>query len=560
MKLRNYQQEAHDVVVARLKKSIRPQLIHAPTGAGKSHIIAAIAHTLHKESGKRILCTAPTKELVQQNHEKYLATGNQASIYSASICKSLRHEVIFGTPISIKNDIKKFKHQFCAVIIDECHLTTPSILDVISRLRENNENIRVIGLTATVTTLLKGVIYGEKKFYDLAHYIDPNPLIEQGYLCPLSIIYPSDGNYYNTVNFAVQRNGSFKASDMHKIECSHDKTARIIHDIVAMSEGRKGKTLIFASTRQHAVECYSLLPQGKSGLIMGDTKERDQVIVDFKSGKVKYLVNVKVLTTGFDAPDIDTIALMRPTESKALLQQMVGRGFRPFAGKTECLVLDYAENIKRHCVDDRDIFSIEGESEKRTGVGADIDVTCPDCGFKNYFACAPNPSKLDINEYGYFVLLDGTETKIPAHMGRRCTYTSKEGNRCEYRWVSKICHKCGCNNDIAAKYCIKCKAELVNPDDRLHHKATEYAVDVLGWEIEDDKLSKNNRKMTIIKYKTEKGEIPVFYIKDANPSVENWLYGKYYKLKKYTKNLTQCPKAIKYEVRKGYANITEYVL
>jgi DNA repair protein RadD len=163
--LRDYQQNAHDKVMAHLKKSLDPCLINAPTGAGKSHIIAAIAKTLYGASNKRILCLAPSKELIRQNHDKYIATGNQASIYSASITKSLRYPVVFGTPLSVKNDIKHFKDQFCAVIVDEAHRTTKSIVDIIDKLRSINDKLRVIGLTATPQRLGEGLIYGDDKFY-----------------------------------------------------------------------------------------------------------------------------------------------------------------------------------------------------------------------------------------------------------------------------------------------------------------------------------------------------------------------------------------------------------
>jgi len=81
--LRPYQKTAHDKIVAWIKRTTEPCMIEAATGAGKSHIIAALADTVLKISGKRVLVLAPSKELVEQNHEKYVATGNQASIFSA---------------------------------------------------------------------------------------------------------------------------------------------------------------------------------------------------------------------------------------------------------------------------------------------------------------------------------------------------------------------------------------------------------------------------------------------------------------------------------------------
>ena len=102
MTLRPYQQEAHDAAWDHVKSSVDPCVIEAATGAGKSHIIASLAKTLHDHTGKRVLCLAPSAELVVQNREKYLATGNRASMFSASAgAKELRNHVVFGSPLTV---------------------------------------------------------------------------------------------------------------------------------------------------------------------------------------------------------------------------------------------------------------------------------------------------------------------------------------------------------------------------------------------------------------------------------------------------------------------------
>ena len=127
--LRDYQQTAHDAILKWIRKTSEPCCIEAATGAGKSHIIAALAETVNRISnGKHVLCLAPSAELVIQNSEKYEATGNKFSIFSASAgSKSLRHPVVFGTPLTVANRIRKFGSQFAMVIIDECHGMTPTI-------------------------------------------------------------------------------------------------------------------------------------------------------------------------------------------------------------------------------------------------------------------------------------------------------------------------------------------------------------------------------------------------------------------------------------------------
>jgi DNA repair protein RadD len=104
--------------------------------------------------------------------------------------------------------------------------------------------------------------------------------------------------------------------------------------------------MIFAATVMHAKEVMTYLPEDHSALITGDTpnSERDKIIKQFKAKQLKYLVNISVLTTGFDAPHVDFIAILRPTESVSLYQQIVGRGLRLAEGKDDCLVIDYAGN------------------------------------------------------------------------------------------------------------------------------------------------------------------------------------------------------------------------
>lgn len=124
MGLRPYQGRAVDAVLQTLKRTVSPICFEAATGAGKSHMISAIAEAIHKLTGKRVLVLAPSAELVTQNMEKYLATGARASMFSASAGgKDLRHPVVFGSPLTVKNHISRFcqggEKGFALVLIDE---------------------------------------------------------------------------------------------------------------------------------------------------------------------------------------------------------------------------------------------------------------------------------------------------------------------------------------------------------------------------------------------------------------------------------------------------------
>ncbi len=164
------------------------------------------------------------------------------------------------------------------------------------------------------------------------------------------------------------------------------------------AETRKG-VMIFAATVEHAREIHGLLPpQTEPRWSPAETPgpERDRLIEAFKAQQFRYLVNVAVLTTGFDAPHVDLIAILRPTESVSLYQQIVGRGLRLAPGKTDCLILDYAGNP-------HDLYTPEVGAPKGKSDNVPVQVFCPACGFANTF-------------WGK-TTADGT---LIEHFGRRC--------------------------------------------------------------------------------------------------------------------------------------------
>ena len=243
-------------------------------------------------------------------------------------------------------------------------------------------------------------------------------------------------------------------------------TQSIIEQVVELAEQRQG-IMIFAATVEHAKEVYSYLPATLSALITGatDNTERDALIKAFKRKDIKYLVNVSVLTTGFDAPHVDMIAILRPTQSVSLYQQIIGRGLRLSENKKDCLVIDYTGN-------DFDLYQPEVGEKKPNSKSQPVQVVCPSCEFPNIFwgIC---------DDDGYLV----------EHYGRRCQglvyahadeYEQQEQQKqqeqpeqkisesqCDYRFVFKECPHCGGENDIAARTCLQCFEVLVDPDDML---------------------------------------------------------------------------------------------
>lgn len=491
MTLRPYQRDAHDAIIGWIKRNTTPCCIEAATGAGKSHIIASVADTIHAMSkGKHVLCLAPSAELVKQNAEKFKAAGARCSIFSASAGeKSLRHPVVFGTPGTVKNSIQRFGSEFAAVVIDECHGITPTVKGIIEEMRKANPNLRVIGLSATPYRMGTGYIFGfwpdgkpvpetkakDPYFEACVYRIQAYDLIKQGFLTQPTIGKPTvDG--YQTLDMQLNSRGQFDTASIDRAYHGQGrKTSAIIADIINQAAFLRG-VMIFAATVKHAKECMDSLPADMSALVTGDTdkKDRDQIIRSFKAGKIKYLVNVSVLTTGFDATHVEMVAILRATESVGLLQQIIGRGLRIEEFKDTCLILDYAENLPRHCPDG-DVFNPKVEVTKGDKEDSVLTCTCPLCDVENEFSPRQNKDEYDIDENGYFLDLDGNRITsewgaIPAHYGRRCgakVTIAGERIQCTYRWTFKPCPHCEAENDIAARYCTACKGELVDPNDKL---------------------------------------------------------------------------------------------
>ena len=217
-------------------------------------------------------------------------------------------------------------------------------------------------------------------------------LIRDGFLCPL--ITKAGKTKADTTNLHI-RGGEFIADEVEDLMDQDVLVGAACSEIVQQTTQRNA-TLIFASGVKHGRHIVDVLRNDhgiECGFVCGATPtvERDATLARFKAGDLKYLCNVNVLTTGFDAPHIDCVALVRPTMSPGLYYQMVGRGFRLHPSKQDCLVLDFGGNVLRHGpVDDIQITTIDrGDGKAPAKECPDCQAviaagfaTCPQCGYE----------------------------------------------------------------------------------------------------------------------------------------------------------------------------------
>ncbi|WP_396621686.1 DEAD/DEAH box helicase [Marinobacter sp. W-8] len=464
--LRPYQQEAVDATLNHFRKSDESAVIVLPTGAGKSLVIAELARLARR----KILVLTHVKELVEQNHAKYQSYGLSGGIFAAGLKrKENHHQVTFASVQSVAANLDQFRDEYSLVIIDECHRVsgeeTSQYQRIIELLRQQNDSLKVLGLTATPYRLAMGWIYRyhyrgfvrgtddeqDKPFRHCIYELPLSYMINRGYLTRPELVNAAVAQYDFSA-LTQDRFGEYAEKDVNQLLSKHQRVTRaIIEQVMEMAAERQG-VMIFAATVQHAQEIAGYLPEQETALVTGatDLRDRDQLIRRFKQRQLKYLVNVSVLTTGFDAPHVDFIAILRPTQSVSLYQQIVGRGLRLDEGKQDCLVIDYAGNHVN-------LHHPEVGEPKPNPDSEPVQVFCPGCGFANIFW-----GKTD------------SDGRVVEHYGRRCqglleSIEDDAGRpqQCDYRFRFKECSHCGAENDIAARNCWHCHQAILDPDDQL---------------------------------------------------------------------------------------------
>lgn len=357
--------------------------LELPTGSGKSVIIAEFCRrAVQAWPSTRILMLTHVRELISQNAEKMLKVWPNApmGIYSAGLgLRQLGENITFAGIQSVRKKADDLGH-IDLVIIDECHLINHDedggYRSLIRDLTTINPRLRVIGLTATPYRLGHGLITDRPAiFTDILRPTHIPELIHGGFLAPLRSKLTK--THFNLGNVHLV-GGEYNAAELQVAVNKPNLTKSVVAEIMQWGEDRRS-WLIFCTGVDHAGAVRDeLLEEGVSAAtVTGDTPtaERDKILASFKAGRLRAVTNCSVLTTGFDHPNLDLIAALRPTKSPGLYVQMAGRGMRVKAHAKDCLFLDFAGLVEMH----GPITAIVPPKRRGEGDGTPPIKSCPTC-------------------------------------------------------------------------------------------------------------------------------------------------------------------------------------
>lgn len=347
--LRKYQDKTISKMETFLKTSKNDRGVFVlPTGAGKSIIIAELANRF---PNKYFLNVATSKELVKQNYEKFTAYGGTASLLSASWNKKEMGKITFSTIGTLIKEVKFFKDKEVVIVADECHLSSQKHSQFDMFLKQL-KNAKTVGLTATPFRLSNTLMGASLKMLNrdrnclyksiedvvqIQEMIDGNfwsPLVYQNHdMDESALVFNSSGSDYTeaSVDSFVDSNNLYE----------------LITEAVKEQRQKRKAILVSVPSIKAAVELAELIPNSSALHSKMPAKERDKIVNDFKSGVLQIVIQVRILTIGFDYPELDCIIMGTPSNSLVFYYQLCGRGCRIFPTKENCLIIDFSGNTKR---------------------------------------------------------------------------------------------------------------------------------------------------------------------------------------------------------------------
>lgn len=349
--LRPYQRESLDEHYEFFERHQEPDahpLFVVPTGGGKSLIMAEfIRESLRRFPKNRFLVLTHVRELIRQNYEEFLGQWDSplnsiAGVYSAGMKRrDLGSPVLFAGIQSVYNRVEELG-PYHLVLVDEAHLVPKRgqgrYLTFLDAMRELNPKVRRVGYTATHYRMNGGYLHrgDDRIFTHVAHEVRLEDLVPD-HLCELVVKQPKE-------SFDV-RGVAISAGDFNRKQLESKimpKTIAATYEAVSIARDHDRRHwLAFACTRKHALQIRATMMDCDvdAEVVFGNTPkvERDYLTDKFRAGELTCLVNVGVLTTGFNSPLIDLLIVMRPTQSPGLYVQIMGRGMRNSPGKKNCI-------------------------------------------------------------------------------------------------------------------------------------------------------------------------------------------------------------------------------
>lgn len=340
MTLRPYQQAAIDAIYQHLRDRDDNPCAVLPTGAGKTALLATLCHDAVTRWQGRVLVLAHVKELLEQTAGTLsrMAPDLRVGVYSAGLKRrDTDHPVIVAGIQSVFRRAAELD-AFDLILVDEAHLIPPEgegmYQTFLTDAKVVNPHVRVVGLTATPFRMTTGMICRPDHFLNHVCYeVGVRELIAGGYLCPLRT---KAGTVKADMSSLHVRGGEFVAGEVEDLMDQETLVRAACAEIIQQTQDRTS-VLIFASGVQHGQHLVDVLKREhgvECGFVSGDTPaaQREALIARFRrrgsdalfgdASPLKFLCNVNVLTTGFDAPNVDCVAMLRPTMSPGLYYQM----------------------------------------------------------------------------------------------------------------------------------------------------------------------------------------------------------------------------------------------
>jgi len=343
--LRDYQEECLGEIKETFEKS-NFQLVQLPTGSGKT----VIFWELLKRHYKKALIIVPSIQLMEQCYEEGL---NYFSKKDLSRKGDKYNEKIKSFHIVVAYSLNKsylsllLQNEFEVIICDEAHRGVSSTyVNFFEKYLTSFPKTQILGMTATPERkdckgllAIFGTLSYKKELYDL---------IGEGFLSELrGIKIKTNLEILNAINYK----GDFTSASIYRALNSSTRDHIILEAYQNHCAHRK--TLVFCLSVAHSISVANLFVHNgiKAKCVHGKMSiaERRKILQRFRDGSVDVLTNCQLLTEGFDEPSIDALIIARPTKSKALYTQMVGRGVRLYEGKEDCLVVDIADNHHQLC-------------------------------------------------------------------------------------------------------------------------------------------------------------------------------------------------------------------